>query len=239
MRQSTTPRASDVGRFGQLLRQAGLAGPIEYLFQIFHGLLHPHLLRSGATPRERSMPLAGDDVVPDATWVRTRAQTVRASPERIWLWLAQLGADRGGWPGWYPFTRPHDTAARVVLGRSIAPGDALLEVVGPESSARWDVVAVEPASYLVLHSCRTLGTGEPVTRSPGRHWTDISWTFVIRPQPDGSSRLLARTRSVVSPRSFDVAMRWLGTGDTVMQRELLAAIAWRAERTREMRAISR
>lgn len=232
MRQSTISPASDVGRFGQLLRRAGLAGPIEYVFQLLHGLLHPHLLRSAATSDEQRMAFPGDDLVPDATWVRTRAHTVKASPERIWPWLAQLGADRGGWPGWYPFTRPHDTAARVNLGRSIAAGDALLEVAGPESSARWDVIAVAPASHLVLHSCRTLGTGAPVTRSSSRHWADISWTFEILPQPDGSSRLLARTRSTVAPRWLGMALRLLGTADTVMQRELLAGIAWRAEAAR-------
>ncbi len=236
MSQASTSQASDTGRLGQLLRRIGLAGPIEYAFQLPHGLLHPHLLRSGATMDERRMALPGDPVVPDATWVRTRARTVQASPERIWPWLAQLGADRGGWPGWYPFTRPHDTAARAQLGYSIAAGDVLLEVAGPESSARWDVIAAERPSYIVLHSCRTLGTGAPVARAPGRHWTDISWTFVIRPQPDGSSRLLARTRSVVAPRWLDVALwlplRLLGAADTVMQRELLAAIGWRAERLR-------
>lgn len=229
MKQSSTSPASDVGRFGQLLRRVGVAGPIEYAFQLLHGLLHPHLLRSGATSDERSMALAGDDIISDATWIRTRAHTVQASPEHIWPWLAQLGANRGGWPGWYPFTRPHDTAARVNLGYSIAPGDILLEVVGRESSARWDVVAAKPASYLILHSCRTLGTGAPITRSAKRHWADISWTFVILPQPNGSSRLLARTRSTVAPRWLEVLLRLLEMADTVMQRELLAAIAWRAE----------
>jgi len=175
------------------------------------------------------MALPGDDIVPDATWVRTRGQTIAVAPERIWPWLAQLGADRGGWPGWYPFTRPHDTAARVNLGRSIAAGDVLLEVVGPESSACWEVVSAAPGSSLVLHSCRTLGTGAPVRRATSRHWVDISWAFVILPQPDGSSRLLARTRSVVAPRWVDVALRWLVAADTVMQRELLAALSWRAE----------
>lgn len=88
MRQPTAPPTSDVGYFGQLLRRVGLAGPVEYGFQLLHGLLHPHLLRNGVTSDERSMALPGDDVVPDATWIRTRAYTVEALPERVWSAIA-------------------------------------------------------------------------------------------------------------------------------------------------------
>ncbi len=106
MRQSPSDqargRASDVGRLGQLLRRLGLAGPIEYAFQLFHGLCHPHLLRSGATAEERRMALVGDEVVPDATWVHTRAHTVQAPPERIWPWLGSsaptVAAGQAGTP---------------------------------------------------------------------------------------------------------------------------------------------
>lgn len=221
--------ASDVGTFGQFLRRAGLAGPIEYLFQVIHGLRHPRLLTGGATAEERSARLPGDDVVADASWIRTRAQTVNASPTRVWPWLAQLGADRGGWPGWYPFTQPHDTSANQLLGFTIEPGDTLAEVIGPESNARWHVIDLKAPHYLVLHSCRTLGTGRDVDRSTARHWADTSWAFALQPLEGGRTRLLARTRSLVAPRWLGYAVRIIGTGDTVMQRELLAAIARRAE----------
>lgn len=227
--EGTAP--SDAGPVGRMLRRIGLAGPVEYAFQVLHGLLHPHLLTSGATPAEEEMPLPGDDLVPDATLVRTRAHTIDAPPAFVWSWIRWLGGGRGGWPGWYPFTRPHDPSPTNLPLRTqdLRVGDTLLEVQGPESRARWQVVAVEPRAHLVLHSCRTLDTGAEVTRT-GKRWADISWSFVLHPEHDGRTRLLARTRTRVSPAWYWWLMRPLAAGDTVMQRELLAAIAHRAER---------
>lgn len=224
-------RKSDVGRIGQALRRSGIAGPLEYAFQVLHGLGHPHLLSSGATPKEAVMPLPGDSLVPDATFVRTRAHTVDAPASQVWAWVARLGAGRVGWPGWYPFERPHDPSPWVLDPRTPAAelGDVLLEVEGPESSACWHVVAIEPRSHLVLHSCRTLDTGTDVERVPGKRWADISWSFVLLAQGPGRTRLLVRTRSAISPPWYALLMRPVGLGDTVMQRELLAAIARRAE----------
>lgn len=232
-RPATPPAsaASDAGPVTRRLRQMGLAGPAEYAFQVLHGLRHPHLLKWGATAAEEQMPLPGDDVVPDATLIRTRAQTIDAPPERVWPWVAWLGGGKGGWPGWYPFARPHDPSP-TELGpdaEGIRLGDVLLEVEGPESPARWRVVAVEPRAHLVLHSCRTLDTGDEVART-GKRWADISWSFVLLGSEDGKTRLVARTRSRVSPGWYRWLMRPLIAGDTVMQRELLAAIGRRAER---------
>ncbi|HEX6760510.1 MAG TPA: alpha/beta fold hydrolase [Propionibacteriaceae bacterium] len=225
------PTSSDVGRLGQVLRRLGIAGPVEYAFQVLHGLAHPHLLTSGATDLETRMPLPGDELVGDATLIRTRAHTVNASPQHVWAWVAQLGAGRAGWPGWYPFAHPHDPSPTRLSpdARPIVAGNVLLEVSGPESSACWHVVDVAPERHVVLHSCRTLDTGTDVRRTPGKRWADISWTFVLQPSGVDKTRLLARIRSTVSPRWYGWLMRPIVAGDTVMQRELLAAIARRAE----------
>lgn len=177
------------------------------------------------------MPLPGDSLVPDATFVRTRAHTVDAPAPQVWAWVARLGAGRVGWPGWYPFDRPHDPSP-LVLDPQTPPaelGHVLMEVEGPESSACWHVVAIEPEAHMVLHSCRTLDTGAEVDRVPGTRWADISWSFVLLPQGPGRTRLLVRTRSATSPPWYALLMRPVALGDTVMQRELLAAIARRAE----------
>ena len=200
-RPTTPPTAatSDAGPVTRTLRRTGLAGPVEYAFQVLHGLRHPHLLKSGATSAEEQMPLPGDDVVPDAMLIRTRAHTIDAPPEHVWSWVAWLGGGKGGWPGWYPFARPHDPSP-TELGPDadeVRPGDVLLEVQGPESAARWRVLTVEARAHLVLHSCRTLDSGDEVARRTGKRWADISWSFVLLPNEDGKTRLVARTRSRV------------------------------------------
>ena len=52
--------------------------------------------RWGATGEEVMRPMPGDELVPDARDVSTRAVTIEARPDRVWPWLAQMGYQRGG-----------------------------------------------------------------------------------------------------------------------------------------------
>src|SRR3954454_6872663 len=51
---------------------------------------------SRATPAEQAMVLPGDHLVAEPATQVTRARTIDASPEAVWRWVAQIGADRGG-----------------------------------------------------------------------------------------------------------------------------------------------
>ena len=57
----------------------------------------PWQLNWGASAAERTMPLPGDDLVPDPTFNATRALTVHAPPECIYPWIVQMGLGRAGW----------------------------------------------------------------------------------------------------------------------------------------------
>src|SRR6266568_4600115 len=50
----------------------------------------------GATDQAVGDPLAGDDLISNADMVATRAIAIRASADRVWPWIAQLGQGRGG-----------------------------------------------------------------------------------------------------------------------------------------------
>jgi len=54
-------------------------------------------LRWGATPEEAGTTLPGDEFLPEAQFVATRAITVDAPPEAVWPWLVQVGSRRAGW----------------------------------------------------------------------------------------------------------------------------------------------
>ena len=56
----------------------------------------PRQLRWGATDEESEGPLPGDDLIEKADLIATRAITIRASAEKVWPWIAQLGQGRGG-----------------------------------------------------------------------------------------------------------------------------------------------
>lgn len=60
---------------------------------LFIGVLRPWYSRWGATDEEVAMPMAGDDLIPDAPSV-TRAIGISAAPADVWPWLVQLGLGR-------------------------------------------------------------------------------------------------------------------------------------------------
>jgi proline iminopeptidase len=218
------------------LRRTGAGGAIEYAAQFLDGLIHRELLRSGATRDEERRPLPGDELVPHPMWAATRAVTIDAPPAEVWPWVAQMGYGRGGWYGWNPLER-EDTGVFRLLGDLPPPriGDIWLDGPGcHESKGAFKVEAVEPPSTLVLHSIRDPLTGREL--EPAKHarlFIDTAWAFHLDQLTRDKTRLLARTRIRIGPRCAILALKWMGSGDTVMQRRLLDGIKARVETSRE------
>lgn len=59
-------------------------------------LLTPWMDRWGATDAEIAAAFPGDELVADPASFLNRAVTVHATPEEIYPWIVQLGADKGG-----------------------------------------------------------------------------------------------------------------------------------------------
>ncbi len=59
-------------------------------------LLRARYFRWGATDPELNIALPGDELVPVSDLTSTRAVTIRAAPDEVWPWIAQLGQGRGG-----------------------------------------------------------------------------------------------------------------------------------------------
>ena len=68
---------------------------------------HWHL-RWGATDAEVVSAMPGDEIVPDASFIATRAITIAAPPEQVWPWIVQIGTGRAGFYSYDLF----DNAAR-------------------------------------------------------------------------------------------------------------------------------
>lgn len=150
-------------------------------------LVRPWHLGWGATEEERRARLPGDDLVVDADLTATRAVTVRASAERIWPWVTQLGQGRGG-------LYSYDALENLVGCDMHSADDIIPECqgisVGAEVRLHPDVPlrvsVVEPGRALVLSG------GVPMGETPPPY--DFSWAFVLRPSADGTTRLLVRER---------------------------------------------
>lgn len=174
-------------------------------------ILRPWHLRWGAVPEEVSRAMPGDDIILDASLNTTRAITIRATPEEIWPWLVQMGYRRAGW---YSYDRI-DNGGRPSANRIIAelqvrlkPGERLPG--GPEKAFR--VMSVEPYRSLVLGP-------------------QISWSFGLYPQSDGTTRLVERLRARYrwnEPRSYPFIAA-LDVGDFMMMRKPLLTLRERIE----------
>jgi hypothetical protein len=76
----------------------------------------PWLRTWGTSDRERTEPLAGDELVP-ARWQTTRAVAIHAPAAQVWPWLIQLGYERGGWYS-YDWLERHVGAGTFAEGES-------------------------------------------------------------------------------------------------------------------------
>lgn len=188
----------------------------------------------GATPRERSMVLPGDDIVTAPKVVTTHAVTLDASPDRVWPWLVQMGWHRGGWytARWvdrllFPANRP--SATRIVPElQHLQVGDFVPDGP-PETECGFVVAALEPERSLVLHSTTHLPAS---WRRRGVARLDWSWTFVLVPLQDGRrTRFVFRSRWRTTPWWL-TASSWLLVvpADFVMARSMLLGVKERAER---------
>jgi hypothetical protein len=176
----------------------------------------------GATTDELNAELPGDEVIENANLTTTRAVTVCAPASGIWPWIAQLGQGRGGF---YSYD-----ALENLVGCDIHSADRVVPewqdvAVGAQvrlaPEVAMTVAAVDPGRSLVLRGGFPLGR----TRAP----FDSTWSFVLREEPGGTTRLLSRERYeylrwwaalVVEPTSLI---------SFVMSRRMLHGIAGRAE----------
>lgn len=215
------------------VRRTNVGGAVEYVAQFLGGVIHPELLRSGAEREEERRPLPGDDLVPRPLWEATRAVTIEATPLEVWPWVAQMGYGRGGWYGWNPLER-EDTGVSRLLEELPPPrvGDVWLDGPGcDETKGAFTVKAVEPPRTLVLHSMRDPITGRELDPAEKpRLFIDTAWAFHTDQIAPRKSRLLARVR-IRAPGWAIIPLKWMGAGDTVMQRRLLDGIKARAEAT--------
>ena len=195
--------------------------------------VRPWLLRWGATAEEASTPLPGDNLVPTAAYTTTRAITIRASAESIWPWLVQLGQGRAGF---YTYDRLEQIVGAAIRSvdrvvpefQQLAVGDTVLlsPVGGPK------VAVLDTGCALVLYQTMDLRTARSIPPVPATHWAmDWTWTFALRPLPDGATRLLVRTRADYRPHAVLApgVRLLLEPIHFVMERGMLMGIKRRAE----------
>jgi hypothetical protein len=181
-----------------------------------HKLPRGKLRNWGATRQEIERFFPGDDLVPDAGYVSTRAVTIEAPRSAVWPWLAQMGYRRGGLYSYDWLDRLFGyldaPSAETVLPefQNLKAGDTIPVGRGPS----WPVRVAESERALVL---------EPVK---GR----ITWSFYLLPLAERATHLVTRVRCA-PPASLAerVTMALMDPAAFVMTRRMLLGIKRRAE----------
>ncbi len=227
-------------RFLRSLRRSKGSGVFDYLALLLSGLVHPDLLRSGATLEEGRRGLPGDELLPEPMWEATRAITIDAPADDVWPWVAQMGYGRGGWYGWNPLEGADTGVDRLLAVKEPSEGDVWLDGPGcDDTKGAWVVKVVDKPRTLALYTMRDPVNGRELpTGTSQRPWIRSGWSFHLLPTGTEGTRLLVRTRVVVRPNWALLPLKWMGGGDTVMQRRLLIGIKSRSETSSSTEPIS-
>ena len=205
------------------MRSRNVAAVVLSLSAAYVLALRPRHLRWGATDSEVATSLPGDELIRHANLTATRAITIRASVDRVWPWIAQLGQGRGGF---YSYD-----AVENLVGCDIQSADSIVpecqevrvgDDFGLHPQVRLDVAAVEPGRSLVVSG------GVPVGSVPPPY--DFTWAFVLREQSDRTARLLVRERYGYTRRWAPLIVEPVEAISFVMSKKMLTGIRDRAER---------
>jgi hypothetical protein len=208
----------------------------------------------GIDPQERTKPLPGDDLVPEAEALDTRGIDIDAPPEKVWPWLVQMGYGRAGWYSYDQLDMNRPSADRILPElQSLAVGD----VVPTHPGGGFEVRILEPDQALVLYADRALMEVQKKAAPDGLEHASVnvqatgmyldktmqgdfkaSWAFVLEPNGKGGTRLIERFRgSMELPEGKPGATRMnpklagtmLGFGVFVMIRRQMLGIRDRVE----------
>jgi hypothetical protein len=178
--------------------------------------IRSRLLRWGASDGEVVREVAGEQAVPAPYTVTTRAVTIRARPDRIWPWLAQMGAGRGGLYSYdwldrlFGYISAPSSEEILPQFQNLTVGDVIPLAEGPS----WSVIVVERDQALVV---------EPVAGQ-------ISWAWLLNALDADTTRLISRVRMRVGSKPLLLALApaielpWF-----LMERGMLHGIKRRAE----------
>jgi hypothetical protein len=214
------------------------AGGVAVMIAAF---LSPFLRRArnhwGLDEETATRAYPGDDLVREPRWSFTHGVTIEAPAERVWPWIAQIGADRAGF---YSYQWLENLiGCEVRNAETIHPewearvGQAL--VLHPDPKApRLQIVAVEAGRHVVAFA-----RPDEQARALGKPWATASWLFFLEPLGEKRCRFVSRYRASCSE---DLATRLsFGPGllepvGFAMDRRMLLGVKDRAERAERLAA---
>lgn len=222
----------------------------------FYAQLRQEQQTWGIVPRDRSKPLAGDDLVADPDIIETRSLYVDAAPSEVWPWLVQMGYGRGGWYSYDKLDMQGRSADSILPQfQDLAAGDIVPTHPGGGFVAR----VVDPGKALVLYLDTELVRSQ-VESSVAERGQDAlaaldeempgglqfagalggmtmpefraSWSFILEPEAGGTrTRLIERFRVWTAEAGLPqkLGLPVMGLGVFAMTRKHMLGVKERAE----------
>lgn len=203
---------------------AGLAVLALALVAAF-ALMLPQLSGWGASSAELAQGLPGDELAPSPQIHWTNATTIRARPEQVWPWVAQLGDSRAGF---YSYTFIEDRVGSITGASGYAvdytnadrvvaewqhptPGDPII-------AGALKVREVLPGQYLLAD----------LIKPDGGQWT---WLWYLTPTNGGTqTRLVVRCLMQLPAEAANpIVVGVMNAGGFVMQQRMIHGLKLRAE----------
>lgn len=217
---------------------SGIGGAAAMVAALLTSFLRGPRSHWGLTAEEAAAARPGDDLVKDPRWGWTHAVAIDAPAERVWPFVAQIGADRGGF---YSYQWLENLAGCEVTNAeavhaewSIQTGDTFY--LHPNMPPL-RVAACEPGRWFVVH-----GPADAEARAAGEPWVEVSWLFSVEPLGADRCRFVSRYRCATSDdlatrASFGPAL--VEPVGFVMDRRMLLGVKERAEkRLAEMKNVN-
>lgn len=221
--------ATDAASWARFQRYFALIGPGSRFIR--RTLLASLLRRFGSpTSKEDDRPMPGDDLIEDAGGHITHGVTIAARPRDIWPWLVQMGGDRAGF---YSIDALDNDGVR--SAREIHPELQRLRVgdiipAGPAADDGFEVLAIEPERALVLGGLYDVEARRQLpfdAARPERYW-QTTWTFLLEPLDDKTTRLHVRARAAFPPSGL-LHVTWIRPVHHLMEQAQLKRLAARIE----------
>jgi hypothetical protein len=195
-----------------LLLILGIVVGLIVLVVLVSVLLTPWMDKWRSTLDERNSKLPGDELLDQPSRVVNRAVTIKATPEQIFPWILQIGADKAGM---YSYTWLENlVGCKMAKVETITPewqklteGDLMKMCAGDFAPPPYIVAQV------ISNQAVIFGHKE------NEKWVEL-WAFVLVPQADGTTRLITRTRSNMVGGMWEVFNRVA----FVMERKMLLTI---------------
>jgi proline iminopeptidase len=186
-----------------------------------------------ATKNERRLPLPGDDLLPEARGSSTHAISIRATAERVWPWLVQMGCGRAGWYSHDWLDNGGKPSAQRILPefQSLEVGDILPS--RPNRPDGFQVLVIESPKLLVLGAYFNLRRlrSLPWEQARPRAYLRSTWLFLLRSAGENRTRLLVRVRGIWHPAILHYSINPLtAPAHVIMQRRQLLNLKIRTER---------